>query len=121
MQRARGRTIRLGWLAGALAISIACLAGAAIAVAQDREAAEREESAAESRGTSFQAVEGPSAEQVPGGPLLVAAYGTVLTLLFGYVAWLARLQATTSRDLARLRSALEKRGETASAAPEEPA
>ncbi len=40
----------------------------------------------ESRATSFQAVEGAQREDVPGGPLLIGAYGVTLLLLVGYVA-----------------------------------
>ncbi|MDQ3033337.1 MAG: hypothetical protein M3Y87_13035 [Myxococcota bacterium] len=64
-----------------------------------------------SRSTTFQAVEGPTTEDVPGGPLLVGAYGTILVLLLGYVMWLGRLQSVTTRDVARLRRALEAAGE----------
>ncbi|AKF09739.1 hypothetical protein [Sandaracinus amylolyticus] len=78
----------------------------ATALAQDGEP--RRETAAESRATSFQAVEGPSTEDVPGGPLLVGAYGTILVLLLAYVAWLGRLQSTTARDLDRLQKALDR-------------
>ncbi len=66
------------------------------------------EDAAASRSATFQAVEGASAEDVPGGPLLVSAYAVVLVLLVGYVVWLARLQAGTARELARLRAAVER-------------
>ena len=82
------------------------LAPLATAFAQEEEP--RRETAAESRATSFQAVQGPSAEDVPGGPLLLGAYGTILVLLLTYVAWLGRLQSTTARDLDRLQKALDR-------------
>ncbi|UJR86805.1 hypothetical protein [Sandaracinus amylolyticus] len=81
------------------------LAPLATAFAQEEP---RRETAAESRATSFQAVEGPSTEDVPGGPLLVGAYGTILVLVLTYVAWLGRLQSTTARDLDRLQKALDR-------------
>jgi hypothetical protein len=63
---------------------------------------------AESRGASFQAVEGPTTEDVAGGPLLVGAYGTILVLLLAYVLWLGRLQSGTAMEIDRLRSAIER-------------
>ena len=67
--------IARGLRAAALASTLAL---PAFAQAQD-------ESAEESRATAFQAVEGPQKENVPGGPLLVAAYGFVLAALVAYV------------------------------------
>lgn len=61
-----------------------------------------------SRSTAFRAVSGPSTEDVPGGPLLIGAYGAILVLMIGYVMWLARLQSTTTRDLDRLKRALDR-------------
>lgn len=81
-----------------------CLAGllqAPLALAQD-------ESPAEGRSTEFRAVEGSEAEDVDGGALMVAAYGAILVLMLGYVLYLARLQAGTTAELARLKAAVEK-------------
>lgn len=102
------KTIRALALASFLSVA---LAPAGVALAQEGGAPEGgRESPAESRSTAFQAVQGPTTEDVPGGGLLVGAYGTILVLLLGYVGWLARLQSTTSRDLDRLQKALEKAG-----------
>lgn len=76
----------------------------------DPEAVEAAEDAAESRSAAFQAVSGGQGEDVPGGPLLVAAYGAVLALVLGYVLHLGRLTAGASRDLDRLESALKDKG-----------
>lgn len=65
--------------------------------------------AAESRSATFQAVTGAQQEDVPGGPLLVAAYGAVLVLVLGYVLYLGSLTAGASRDLERLEKAIEAR------------
>jgi hypothetical protein len=65
---------------------------------------------AEARSATFQAVEGAVQEDIPGGPLLVGAYGVILALVLGYVLHLARLQSQTTRDLARLRTAVERAG-----------
>jgi hypothetical protein len=65
------------------------------------------EDAAESRSAAFQAVEGASAEQVPGGPLLIAAYGVILVLLVAYVARLGSLHTKNQVELERLTRALE--------------
>jgi hypothetical protein len=66
------------------------------------------EDAAESRATSFQAVEGSTAEQVPGGMLLVAAYAVVLVLLVAYVGRLGSLQRRNQNELVRLSEAVER-------------
>ena len=96
------------------ALALALCASASMASAQDAgEGAGGGDSAAESRATSFQAVEGSEREEIAGGGLLLGAYGTILVLLVGYVGWIAMLQQRTQRDLARLRASVEK----ASAAP----
>jgi hypothetical protein len=68
----------------------------------------QDDTPAEGRSTEFRAVEGSEAEDVDGGALMVAAYGTILVLLLGYVLYLARLQAGTTAELARLKAAVEK-------------
>jgi hypothetical protein len=83
-----------------LALS-ALLFGTATVSAQD--------SPADSRATTFQAVEGASKEQVPGGPLLVSAYAFVLVMLVGYVARLGLLQRKTAADVERLSQAIEQK------------
>ena len=69
------------------------------------------ETPAESRSATFQAVD-PSAkkEDVPGGPLLVAAYGVILVLLVAYVARLGALYAKNRGELERLVRAVERGG-----------
>lgn len=69
------------------------------------------ESPAESRSAAFQAVD-PNAkkEDVPGGPLLVAAYGVILVLLVAYVARLGALYAKNRGELERLVRAVERGG-----------
>jgi CcmD family protein len=61
------------------------------------------------RETEFVAMTGPAQESVPGGALLVSAYAAVFVLLAAYVGRLALLQASTSRELARLEAALRAR------------
>ncbi len=81
--------------------SLACalvLAFSSVGAAQD---------AANDRATSFQAVEGPQKEQVPGGPLLVAAYAFILVSLVAYVARLGLMQRRTAQDVARLSQLIE--------------
>ncbi|MET0340429.1 MAG: hypothetical protein ABW252_05475 [Polyangiales bacterium] len=69
------------------------------------------ESPAESRAAAFQAVD-PNAkkEDVPGGPLLIAAYGVILVLLVAYVARLGALYAKNRGELERLVRAVERGG-----------
>lgn len=86
--------IRSAFLGALLALS-----GVASAFAQD---------AAESRSAAFQAVEGPQAEQVPGGPLLVYAYAAILLLVIAYVARLGALYARNRSEIDRLTQALER-------------
>lgn len=49
-------------------------------------------------------------ERVPGGRLLVGAYTTVLLLLGGYVAYIARKATRLDDDLRRLEDDLARRG-----------
>lgn len=95
----RMRTLR------AAALTLALTACPLVAFAQD---APDGEDAASSRSATFQAVEGPSTEDVPGAPFLVAAYGTILVLLVGYVTWLSRLQSGTAREIDRLRRVIDR-------------
>ncbi len=67
-----------------------------------------DEDPAESRSAAFQAMDGARGEQVPGGPLLVTAYGTVMVLLVGCVARLGLMQRKTTADVARLSAALKR-------------
>lgn len=72
-------------------------------------AVESEAQAQNDRAASFEAVEaGAHTEQVPGGALLVAAYATVWILVLGYVVSLGFRQASTSRELGRLRDDLRR-------------
>jgi CcmD family protein len=71
--------------------------------------ASAQEDAAESRATSFQAVEGAQKESVPGGSLMVAAYAVTLVLLVGYVARLGMMHQKTASELDRLGRALDAR------------
>src|SRR5262249_12359857 len=66
--------------------------------------------AAEERSTSFQAVKGAVKEAVPGGPLLVYAYGLILFLLIAYLIRLVLLQQRNERELSRLSELLGKTG-----------
>lgn len=88
----------------------AALAGAVLLLAVPLVAtAQEEEPGVES--VEFRAVTGPQAEDVPGGTLLVAAYGVVLALLILYVMRIAGLQARINHDLARLERAIAEAGE----------
>ncbi|HEY6879386.1 MAG TPA: hypothetical protein VI299_15270 [Polyangiales bacterium] len=86
----------------AWALGLALLAVSSIAAAQ--------EDAAESRSAAFQAVEGAAKEDIPGFPLLVAAYGTILVVLCAYVARLGLLQRKNGQELDRLARALDGAG-----------
>jgi hypothetical protein len=88
-----------------LGLLVALLAGA-----EGSGVAHAQEDAAESRSAAFQAVEGATKEDVPGFPLLVAAYGTILVVLVAYVARLGLLQRKTGGELDRLARAVERAG-----------
>lgn len=91
----------------ALLLALALHVGPALAQ-DDSKQDDPTEDAAESRSTSFQAVEGKQREQVPGGPLVVYAYGFVLLSLIVYVARLGSLNAKNRGELERLTQAVER-------------
>ena len=91
-------------LARAIVLSIALSSSAAIA--QD------EEDPGESRAATFQAAEGAQAEEVPGGTLLIAAYGAAWILVFLFVGSIALRHSRVAADVDRLRKDLaNKRGD----------
>ncbi len=61
------------------------------------------ESAAGDRAQSFQAVRGPTKEDVPGGPLLVAAYALVWIILLLYLLRMGRSARHVRDELRALR------------------
>ncbi len=61
----------------------------------------------EDRASAFRAVRGAEAEQVPGGTLLIAAYGAIFLLMFVYLWRLGRLHTANAQQLHRLAKALE--------------
>lgn len=67
----------------------------------------------DTRAAGFRAMEGANVEDVPGGMLLVAAYGIAWVLVLGFVWRMAGLQRRAAADLARVEAALAER-------PEEP-
>jgi hypothetical protein len=79
-----------------------------LALALAAPAAAQDDDPAASRGTSFEAVEGPTREDVAGGPLLVGAYGAILVLLIVYVTWLGRLHTGSMREIERLKLAVAR-------------
>jgi len=81
------------------------LVGAAPVVAQDETesgSTTLAETAAEERAAQFVGVEGPEAESVPGGALLIAAYAVVWVLLFLFLFRMRGLQRQTAEELERL-------------------
>ncbi|MCC6875616.1 MAG: CcmD family protein [Sandaracinaceae bacterium] len=84
-------------LRGVLA-SLAILIAPAAAAAQE----------AGGRAAAFQA--GAQHEDVPGGMLVIAAYGIVFVLMLAYVLLLGLRQANVSRDIEQLRKDVERAG-----------
>ncbi len=60
----------------------------------------------EDRATEFRAVTGSEAEDVPGGALMVAAYGLIWLFLMLYVLRIGRQGAAVRREVDRLEKAL---------------
>ncbi|MGF1464742.1 MAG: hypothetical protein ACFCGT_01290 [Sandaracinaceae bacterium] len=77
---------------------------AALALTALAPAAMAQDDRDEGRAEAFEAAaEGAETENVPGGLLLVAAYGTTLVLLLLYVVSLGFRQASTARAIDELR------------------
>jgi len=93
----------------ALALTLSTLA-APVALAQEQQPEGEDVDPSDERATSFQAVEGPVTEDVPGGALMVAAYAAIWLLIFGYVFRLGRISAQTTADVRRLERSLADAG-----------
>jgi CcmD family protein len=95
------RRLRCGLLWSWLALSLLSLPGSALAQAPDTAAP------TDSRAASFEAVSGPTKEDVAGGPLMLAAYAFVWLAVFGYVFRLVRLHRNIEVELARVERAID--------------
>ena len=102
------KRVRAGWFALCLLLTAPVLLPMALSSVHAQEADDPSKDAAESRATSFQAVEGSQKDEVPGGGLLVGAYAFVMVVLVGYVARLGLLQSKTTQELERLTRAIER-------------
>jgi CcmD family protein len=100
----RLRAWALASLLGGALFASTTLSLATVAAAQDGSG---QEDAAESRAATFEAARGAQTEDVPGGALLIAAYGVIWLLLFGFIGSIAARQARTQRELARLRQDIQ--------------
>lgn len=119
---AHGAPRHRGWMTALLFAASGVLALAAVAVSSARaqaptgapagsgsaETPERGEAPAESRSAAFRAVEGGRQEDIPGGPLLIGAYAVAWVLMLLFVVRIGRLQAATSKELARLEQSLAR-------------
>jgi CcmD family protein len=63
--------------------------------------------------STFRPVSGPERDQVPGGGLLIVAYGVVWLLLLAYVVRIGRIQTKMQGDLQRLERELASVEESA--------
>jgi len=103
---------RLTRLLAPLSLILALTALAATSRAQEEEAdAPSAADAASDRATSFRAVSGSEAEEVPGGTLLIASYALIWIFLMLYLHRVGRLSATVRADVERLSAAIEARPE----------
>jgi CcmD family protein len=82
--------------------------GCALTLSALAATARADDPAQNDRAQTFEAVTGPVKEDVPGGPLMVAAYAVIWLCVFGYVFRLVRLQRGADENLARLQQDLEK-------------
>lgn len=96
----------IGW-SGLWRLGVLCLIVAApsLGLAQDDPAADRAQ--------AFQAVEGAVKEDIPGAPLMLAAYAIMWTVSFAYGFRLLKLQARAQQDIERLERTLSQGGERA--------
>ena len=92
----------------------ALLLGSTLTLAVVAAPARAEDDAQSERAQSFEAVSGAVKEDVPGGPLLVAAYALTWLAVFAYVFRIVRLQRGADENLARLQQDLEKAAKRAS-------
>lgn len=67
-----------------------------------QEAQAETEDPAEGRSTSFRAVSGAQTEAVPGGTLLIAAYGIAWAFVLMFVVRIGRLASKNAGELAEL-------------------
>ena len=67
------------------------------------------ESGEEERSTTFRSVSGPEIQRVPGGRLLVYAYGLAWLMILSFM-WrrVGKLQKTANEDLQRLQKMIDK-------------
>lgn len=103
--RSRAGLLRRAGFAAALLVALSAMAAPSLAQDGDDPTSSRSE--------AFEAAEGPNTENIPGGALMVGAYGAAFVLLLGYVASIGFRQARTARELASLRAeigAAEARG-----------
>ena len=89
-------------LTGVAAVGTSAQAPEASSASAQETEAERAKSAAEERATEFVGVEGADAERIPGGGLLLAAYGVVWVFLFLYLMRIRGLQRNVAAELERL-------------------
>ena len=80
------------------------------AKASAQESADEEDPGA-SRATAFRSVSGPQVESIPGGVLLVSAYGAIWVLVLLFIVRLGRIQARAARDIERLERSLAGGGD----------
>jgi len=99
------------WLPRTLVLTLTLGLGLAVAPAraQDDEAATSAADAPSDRATSFRAVTGSEAEEVPGGTLLIASYALIWFFLMLYLHRVGRLSAAVRADVERLGGAIEAR------------
>jgi CcmD family protein len=105
-------------LARASAVLGLSLLAAFVTIALSVSTAEAQENEPGDRSAAFRSVTGPDAEQVPGGTLLLIAYGAVWVLMAGYLWRLGGMHRDNQKDIDHLRKSFA-RGATSHGAGEE--
>ncbi len=95
------------WSRASALLGLSILA-AVVAIALTVSTAEAQENEPGDRSAAFRSVTGPDAEQVPGGTLLLIAYGAVWVLMAGYLWRLGGMHRDNERDIEHLRKSFAR-------------
>jgi len=96
-----GLALALGLAIAAVGFVVAAV-GPRVAAAQDAGT-----DSGDDRASAFRAVEGGDAEQVPGGTLLLSAYGVMWLFVFAYIFRMQRMHSATQAEISRLARILD--------------
>ena len=100
------------WFGGLIAAAWLTVLAPSGVLAQDQAEDAAEQNADtpdnEDRASAFRAVSGPQTEQVPGGKLLIAAYGIAWVLILLFLWRMQKMHVATKKETARLAELLKE-------------